>query len=583
MVGVKQVDAAGVLNRSAAKLRAWESMPPLSETTDAGRGAADRGRWYGWIPGLDGILILLGRGALSKGFVRLGLWATEAAVSANPSSPAASLAAARARWLYADIRGALHYLQTAAKLDNSRHDGHWELAKLLLRLEREDLSPKQVAEARRQLIAALQIAQRSTDFSTRLNASIALANMLDDVGRCSEALVAAQAAVQTAPDNVRALRAKARALATQQRLADAIAMWRELHSNHPGSADIERKLQSLVRAEQMPEEESTARRVRQHIGSADATLLIGVGSGIGDMLHVTPTIRNIARRIGERVDVVVFADHPNAEFLVRNAQYVGSVLPLSQEVLDRHYRTVFLAHCFGPLRFAFNADRVCTSRSWRTFRPGHLHETLFNLEAARDLLGVSYDEEDVGGYFVGELVYRPPAETLIGLHAGSKSERWLSKRWPYFAELSARLRARGLRVASFGTTDEYVEGTENRTGGTIEDMCRSMLDCSHLVSNDSGVMHIASALGMPALALFAPTDAMTHLPLRSATTGLMLEKNCAPCEVKDHRYFSSGHCRCIAEIRVDAVEQKLLEMMADAGKSRPLISTGQVLSAASAA
>jgi ADP-heptose:LPS heptosyltransferase len=88
---------------------------------------------------------------------------------------------------------------------------------------------------------------------------------------------------------------------------------------------------------------------------------------------------------------------------------------------------------------------------------------------------------------------------------------------------------------------------------------------------------------MPALALFAPTDAMTHLPLRSATIGLMLEKNCAPCEVKDHRYFSSGHCRCIAEIRVDAVEQKLLEMMADVGKSRPPISTGEVLSSASAA
>jgi ADP-heptose:LPS heptosyltransferase len=181
------------------------------------------------------------------------------------------------------------------------------------------------------------------------------------------------------------------------------------------------------------------------------------------------------------------------------------------------------------------------------------------------------------------LAYRRPAETLVGLHAGSKGERWLSKRWPYFAELAARLSARGLRVASFGTADEYVEGTENCTGGTIEDMCRSMLDCSHFVSNDSGAMHIASALGMPGLALFAPTDAMTHLPLGSATIGLMLEKKCAPCEVKDHRYFASGHCRCIGEIHVDAIERKLLAMMAGAGKSRPPLSEGQVLSPASAA
>ncbi len=578
MVGTREVDVAGVLDRSAAKLRAWEGMAPVSETLDGSRGA-----WYGRIPGLGGILLLLGRGALSKGFVRLGLWATQAAVSADPASPAASLAAARARRRNGDIQGALHHLHTAVRLDDSQTDGHWELAKLLLRLERQDLSPTQIAEVRRQLIAALQIAQRSTDFSTRLNASIALANALEDVGKWPEALAAAEAAVQAAPANVRALRAKATALMSQQRLPDAIAVWRELVSSHPGSAHVEKKLELLAHAEQTLQASSSARRIPQDTGSADATLLIGVGSGFGDMLHVTPTIRNIARRTGERVDVVVFADHPNAEFLLRNPQYVHSVWPLSQDVLDRPYRTVFLAHSFGPLRFAFNADRVCTSRAWRTFRPGHLHETVFNLEAAKNLLGIPYDAEDVGGCFVADLAYRRPAETLVGFHAGSKAERWLSKRWPYFAELAARLTARGLRVASFGTTDEYVEGTENRTGGTIEDMCRSMLDCSHFVSNDSGAMHIASALGMPALALFAPTDAMTHLPLGSATTALMLEKTCAPCEVKDHPYFSSGRCRCIAEIRVDAVEQKLLAIIAGAGKSRPPLSAGQVLSSASAA
>ena len=49
---------------------------------------------------------------------------------------------------------------------------------------------------------------------------------------------------------------------------------------------------------------------------------------------------------------------------------------------------------------------------------------------------------------------RPPAEPLIGFHAGSKSGRWLSKRWPHFAKLAARLGGRGIRVASFGTPDE---------------------------------------------------------------------------------------------------------------------------------
>jgi ADP-heptose:LPS heptosyltransferase len=148
---------------------------------------------------------------------------------------------------------------------------------------------------------------------------------------------------------------------------------------------------------------------------------------------------------------------------------------------------------------------------------------------------------------------------MIGVHAGSKSGPWIAKRWPHFTELAARLRRRGIRVASFGTADEYVEGTENRTGGTIEAMCESMLDCTHFVSNDSGVMNIANALGIPTLALFAPTNAKTRLPLGPRTSAIVLDRDCAPCELKDPDGFSRGQCRCMADIDVALVERRLLE------------------------
>jgi ADP-heptose:LPS heptosyltransferase len=167
----------------------------------------------------------------------------------------------------------------------------------------------------------------------------------------------------------------------------------------------------------------------------------------------------------------------------------------------------------------------------------------------------------VTGYFVGELEYDYPPETLIGLHAGSKAGSWLSKRWPYFAELAARLQRRGFRVASFGTEDEYVEGTENQTGGSIEEMCRRMLACTHFVSNDSGLMNIANAIGIPVLAIFGPTNVDTRLPLKATTTAISLQKSCAPCEVKDPRYFSEGRCSCIAELSVERVEAAVLGHM----------------------
>ncbi|HTT98553.1 MAG TPA: glycosyltransferase [Rhizomicrobium sp.] len=297
------------------------------------------------------------------------------------------------------------------------------------------------------------------------------------------------------------------------------------------------------------------------IGAGDTRFLVATGSGLGNMLHVTPMIANIAKRLGARVDVVVAEDHARSLFLMHNPACVNAVYTLKQAVLRRLYDTVFVTHSFGSARVAFNANRVVWARDWESFRPSGLNETLYNLEAAKQLLGIPYDEADLHHYFCGDLVYKAPRETLVGLHAGSKTGMWLAKRWPYFPELAQRLQRRGIRVASFGLAEEYVEGTENRTGGTIEAMCASMLDCTHFVSNDSGLMNIANALGIPLLALFAPTNVKTRLPLAPTSDAIVLEKDCAPCELKDPEGFQRGQCQCMADIDVSVVEARLLERM----------------------
>jgi len=297
------------------------------------------------------------------------------------------------------------------------------------------------------------------------------------------------------------------------------------------------------------------------VGAGDARFLVAVGSGLGNMLHTTPMIANIARHIGARVDVVVAEEHPKSLFVMHNPDYVNAVFGLKQMVLRRAYDTVFVTHSFGQARVAFNCANVVWARDWESFRADGLHETLHNLEAARQLLGIPYKEADARHYFCGDLSWDRPNEMLVGIHAGSKPGIWTIKRWPHYPELTRRLRRRGIRVASFGIASEYVEGTENRTGSTIEAMCRSMLDCSHFVSNDSGVMNIANALGLPVIGLFAPTCAKTRLPLGPATTAIVLDKDCSPCELHDPEGFGMGQCRCIADITVDEVETALLERM----------------------
>lgn len=297
------------------------------------------------------------------------------------------------------------------------------------------------------------------------------------------------------------------------------------------------------------------------VGAGEARFLVAIGSGLGNILHTTPTIARIARHIGARVDVVVAEEYPKSLFIVHNPDYVNAVYPLRQAVLQRSYDTVFVTHSFGQARVAFNSANVIWARDWESFRADALHETIYNLESVKQLLGIPYDDTDLRNYFCGDLSWRKPSEPLVGFHAGSKPGIWTIKRWPHYPELARRLRRRGIRVASFGVASEYVEGTENRTGTTIEAMCESMLDCSHFVSNDSGVMNIANALGLPVLALFAPTNARTRLPLGPLSTPIVLEKDCAPCELKDPEGFGMGQCRCIADITVDEVEAALLARM----------------------
>lgn len=297
------------------------------------------------------------------------------------------------------------------------------------------------------------------------------------------------------------------------------------------------------------------------LDSVDMRLLIAVGGGVGDMLHTTPMIRNISRRLGARVDVVVSEEYPRNLFMLHNPAHVNSVYGLRQMPLTRTYRTVFVTHFFGEVRVPFRGEKVVWSRSHDKFRAGTVHETIFNLDSAKEALGIPYDPEDALGYFIGDLEYVPPARPLIGFHAGCKTGHWLAKRWPHYAALAKHLIAQGHRVASFGTPEEYVEGTENRTGGTIREMCEAMLACSFFVGNDSGVMNIANALGIPLLAIYGPTDAKTLLPLRPTSAAIALEKVCAPCHLKNPRRFAAGECSCIGEIPLTAVEQRLAELM----------------------
>jgi heptosyltransferase III len=103
---------------------------------------------------------------------------------------------------------------------------------------------------------------------------------------------------------------------------------------------------------------------------------------------------------------------------------------------------------------------------------------------------------------------------LVAVHPGSGSSR---KNWPAerFAELVTRLRSKGTAVLLvFGEADHAVSAVLRTRLPEVPVLAdRSLVDvasvlsaCGGYVGNDSGITHVAAALGLPVVALFGPSD-----------------------------------------------------------------------------
>ncbi len=134
----------------------------------------------------------------------------------------------------------------------------------------------------------------------------------------------------------------------------------------------------------------------------------------------------------------------------------------------------------------------------------------------------------------------------IALQPGA---RWENKRWPanYFAELVRSLAKPfpEVRFAILGGKDDQPLGEiifqaapercVNLCGATsLPEMIEWVRRCDLLVTNDTGPMHVAAAMGKPLVALFGPTAPERTGPYGQLENVLHLELPCSPC--------MSAHC-----------------------------------------
>lgn len=141
-----------------------------------------------------------------------------------------------------------------------------------------------------------------------------------------------------------------------------------------------------------------------------------------------------------------------------------------------------------------------------------------------------------------------------------------AKRWPvpYFAELAQRLRQQGFTVLLLGSAkdkdiaDRIValgnRACQNLCGSTELADAIALLSCATLVvSNDSGLMHVAAALDRPLLALFGSSSPQFTPPLSANAEVMRLDLKCSPCFKRE---CPLGHFDCMMKLTPELVWQK---------------------------
>jgi heptosyltransferase-2 len=206
------------------------------------------------------------------------------------------------------------------------------------------------------------------------------------------------------------------------------------------------------------------------------------------------------------------------------------------------------------------------------------------------------DTDESGGIrppLAGLAATLPPAaaaERPLGVVPGA---RWDTKRWPeehFVAALHAFRRATSAEIRFFlGPREEgwFPGGRLARALPELEpvkvvrhrpvlEVAGALAACRLVLSNDSGLMHLAEAVGTPVVALFGPTvRAFGYAPSLAASVLLERPLACRPCSRNGRRPCWRGDQACLAGLSPATVAHTLLEAAAwppagvAAGRSSP--------------
>jgi ADP-heptose:LPS heptosyltransferase len=305
--------------------------------------------------------------------------------------------------------------------------------------------------------------------------------------------------------------------------------------------------------------------------------LVTAARGIGDILRVTPLVRVLHQR-GFAVDVWIEPDYPDIARLLEPAAEIRRVYSRSRndpgELPRERYEVATFTYWSRHLAERVSAATRLTFERDLWLREG---DTRSVERMARQLGWTGTLPPPIAAASTRR--FNLPAGTLA-MHTGCKPD-WPWKKWHGFAELAQKFP----HVALIGTAPDFDNtgtyfGRSFRWSGHIRqpghvrwpghvldytgkldlrDTAALISQCAALVANDSGIMHLGAALGVPTFGIFGITsparEAMALPNMIPVTKGLACEPACRTQQWgrRDCEY----HLECLKTLSAGEVAERI--------------------------
>ena len=322
------------------------------------------------------------------------------------------------------------------------------------------------------------------------------------------------------------------------------------------------------------------------------SILVIHQGALGDFILALPALETLRKAFPQAKSVMM--GYPRILELVEKRFYAEEILSIDQKgmatffvregsldfTLSQFFKTFDLIVVFGKDgegTVIKNLKRVCQGRILQinSFPPWdekiHLTDHLLKQMAQHGLPASEStprlhlkesDREWAKNFWKSKGLALEERSKVIILHPGSGSKKkvWPLERFLNLAQyLQEHLSSKILVVLGPAEGSEVEKAFEGMgpnefilaKGLTLLQLASVMEGCWFFIGNDSGISHMAAALGLPTIVIFGPTDQNVWSPKGEKTFVVQRGVHCSPCP--QERFFQCKDIECLRGIEMEEV------------------------------